>query len=1300
MLVDRTSSILQLDNANAKQTNCLEVFLSQICGKYQTLRTAMLNGLLILASESDWALSAILGVEYIEPLERYCEQTQPHEVPITLPQLLYLIGRSSEAECVRICESTIPSFFLKWMVSISDSKILTEIGDCLKLWTSTPRSSSSFLAHPKTQFLAFLDHCESREFSIPHLTILTQLCFCPHLDVSKMALEALTIRSESDSETRSFLRTLEVPSCSTKRSSELVPFAGRLCSTLAERVSEMKSLFTESSPSDGTISVHSDTLPSESPLLNGNAVLELLCEGFYLLCSLHSDMDNTFDDILIGCDFHPLLKSTIVTCLDLLEQLKTALKCVNVGISETLIKILDSSWYCASICLYVNSSLRLVFESTFSDVPQLCSLLERTCCHFSSTHSSHLVMIINVAATLPHMVPRLLEENLVERVIETSKPMTVPTINGIFNLRLVWAINNLVGDTRNITQNKEELKRIRMLKFERVLKPAKQYLQFILQREEFILNAKSGNYDLSTIVGFLLTRTLILEQELFENGEIVESGQEEWEVVLLVEKTKEKDLGERLEEIREDDEKMKKKEKQRWRKRVERLREAGHSDVMEGWLTRMDWRTRSDIVEYLKWDEPDSFDTSETQHRWDSPSPLARSEEVADENKTVECSDRLSINHIPKHIAQTNSRDSVASVHNIDCVADPIAEDKQREELVEHDAACWGADVVGCGEFWDRLAFGEHSELDVIAADAADNQHGAGGGWAGGFDGSREQAGFSSEEIVLDKKAIPMIFVTETVRDSFQKPYVDQTTTESDRIMNCSMELNAILFDETSANTEIDTTKAKQTACLEWYLSRICGEDIPLRQTMLSSLLVLATRSDWALSTILEVDYIKPLEAYCEQTRPYEVTLALEALSKRCKSDLETRSFLQELQVPSSSTDSSSELVTFVGRLCSTLAEHVSEMKSLFAESSPSDGTISALSTTLPNESPLLTENAVLEVLCDGFSLFDLLLDDVDDTFQDILIKCAFVPLLKSTIVACLDLLDHARSESTRSLPNRTALFLEVLDWSWSCASSCLYSYRLSLHPIVESTFSDVPQLCSLLERTCCHFSSTHFSHLKMIINISSTLRHLTPCLLEENLVERVLTTSKPMEVPTTHRGFHLRLIWAVRNLIGTPKEITIAIFEETKIRMLQFERALKPAKQYLQFILQREEFIPNAGPRGKDLSSQIYYLLAKTLQLERDLFEDGEIVETGREEWEVGWLVEKTKEDDLTVRLTKIRGDDARMKKNEKGRWKKRVERLRESGHSDAMEGWLTRMDNATPSELVEYLQRGSSESGVNVRF
>ncbi|KAK2957010.1 hypothetical protein BLNAU_8085 [Blattamonas nauphoetae] len=126
----------------------------------------------------------------------------------------------------------------------------------------------------------------------------------------------------------------------------------------------------------------------------------------------------------------------------------------------------------------------------------------------------------------------------------------------------------------------------------------------------------------------------------------------------------------------------------------------------------------------------------ETQHRWDSASPLAHSEEAADE--TVECSARLPIDNIPKHIAQTNSRDSIASIHNIDSFKDPVAEDEEHDDVGEHDEACWGADVVGCGEFWDRLAFGEHSELDVIAADAADNQHGAGGGWADGVDGSRE----------------------------------------------------------------------------------------------------------------------------------------------------------------------------------------------------------------------------------------------------------------------------------------------------------------------------------------------------------------------------------------------------------------------------------------------------------------------------------------------------------------------------------------------------------------------------------
>ncbi|KAK2957014.1 hypothetical protein BLNAU_8089 [Blattamonas nauphoetae] len=457
------------------------------------------------------------------------------------------------------------------------------------MWTSTLRLSSIFLTHHKTQYLAFIDRSKNKKATFPQLTILAHLCFSPHLGVSKLALEALSVRSDSDSETRDFHQTLEVPSSSTKRSSELVP-----------HVSQLKSLFSESSASDGTISALSATLPEEPPLLDGNAVVEILCEGISLLCSLHSDMDNTFDDILIKHDFVPLLKSTIIACLDLLEQLKTAFKCVNVGISDTLIKILDSSWYCAFICLYVNSSLRLVFESTFSDVPQLCSLLERTCCHASLTNTYHLSMIMNVSAALPHLTPRLLEENLVERVMDTSNPMVVPTTNGVFHLRLVWAINNLLRDPQDITDDKEQEKSINKMQFERVLKPAKQYLLFILQREEFIPKDDSSDRDLPTRITSLLVQVYLFERDLFEDGEIVETGREEWEVGWLVEKTHEMELGERLKMIREDDMRMKKDEKSRWKKRVERLREAGHSDAMEGWLTRMDNETPSELVEYLQ----------------------------------------------------------------------------------------------------------------------------------------------------------------------------------------------------------------------------------------------------------------------------------------------------------------------------------------------------------------------------------------------------------------------------------------------------------------------------------------------------------------------------------------------------------------------------------------------------------------------------------------------------------------------------------------------------------------------------
>ncbi|KAK2954087.1 hypothetical protein BLNAU_10904 [Blattamonas nauphoetae] len=112
--------------------------------------------------------------------------------------------------------------------------------------------------------------------------------------------------------------------------------------------------------------------------------------------------------------------------------------------------------------------------------------------------------------------------------------------------------------------------------------------------------------------------------------------------------------------------------------------------------------------------------------------------------------------------------------------------------------------------------------------------------------------------------------------------------------------------------------------------------------------------------------------------------MALNALSNQCKFDPKICAFLRTHKVPSGSTDSSSELVSFAGRLCGRLAEHVSELKSLFTESSPSDGTIAALSASLPDESPLLNGNTVLEMLSEGFSLIHSMLDDADATYEDV----------------------------------------------------------------------------------------------------------------------------------------------------------------------------------------------------------------------------------------------------------------------------------------------------------------------------
>ncbi|KAK2956923.1 hypothetical protein BLNAU_7998 [Blattamonas nauphoetae] len=280
--------------------------------------------------------------------------------------------------------------------------------------------------------------------------------------------------------------------------------------------------------------------------------------------------------------------------------------------------------------------------------------------------------------------------------------------------------------------------------------------------------------------------------------------------------------------------------------------------------------------------------------------------------------------------------------------------------------------------------------------------------------------------------------------------------------------------------------------------------------------------------------------------------LALKTLSTQSKADSETRSFLRTLKVPSDSTDSSSELVPFAGRLCSTLAELVSEMKSLFSESSPLDGTISALTTTLPEESTLLIGNTVLAILCEELFFINTLFSDFYTPFVEILIKFTFVPLLKSTIITCLDLLDHEKNESNCPPSDRTDLLIKVLVSSWDCVASTLS--RESLSAVVKTTFSDIPLMCSLLERTYHHSSSTHSSHLEMIINFAASLHLRIPRLLEENLVDRVIDTFNPMAVPTTHAQFHNSFIQTLIKLINRETSIRRGT-DRKRFRIILFER-------------------------------------------------------------------------------------------------------------------------------------------------
>ncbi|KAK2944144.1 hypothetical protein BLNAU_20929 [Blattamonas nauphoetae] len=357
---------------------------------------------------------------------------------------------------------------------------------------------------------------------------------------------------------------------------------------------------------------------------------------------------------------------------------------------------------------------------------------------------------------------------------------------------------------------------------------------------------------------------------------------------------------------------------------------------------------------------------------------------------------------------------------------------------------------------------------------------------------------------------------------------------------------------------------------------------------------------------------------------------------------------------------------------------------------------ISAQSTTLPRESLNPTENAIVRRIYEVLNVVISLLTNSDITYQNILIDCEFVPLLESIIIICLNLLRQLKCESNTPSDRSDAL-INILELSWYGASYCISHGENTFRPVIESTFSDIPRLCSLLERTCSHNSRNYHSHLNLLVNLTAGFPRFLPPLLEENLVQRVINSSKPMVVPTTNGEFHLNLIWTVIYFIWNFKDTTEDNEKRKGVRKMQFERVLKPAKQYLQFILQREEFIPKNVTYDKDLSTGIVNLLYRTFLLERELFEDGELVETGREEWEVGWLVEKTDEESLALRLKKIRVDDETTRRDENERWKKRVWRQREAGHEDAMEGWLTRVNENTLSEIVEYLESVNEESGMN---
>ncbi|KAK2948677.1 hypothetical protein BLNAU_16418 [Blattamonas nauphoetae] len=344
-----------------------------------------------------------------------------------------------------------------------------------------------------------------------------------------------------------------------------------------------------------------------------------------------------------------------------------------------------------------------------------------------------------------------------------------------------------------------------------------------------------------------------------------------------------------------------------------------------------------------------------------------------------------------------------------------------------------------------------------------------------------------------------------------------------------------------------------------------------------------------------------------------------------------------------------------------------------------------------------------LEIVSSGMKILFERIQTLSFYFDKDLITLKVFPLVKTAITTCLELPSHLTHVPTDQKDALNATINSVLTMSWKIITYSLNQRVKSFNPAIESLFAEGPDLFTLVEqiiRFCdARIISLRTTHLLMdLLSLTNKKPSETRAIfifLNENMIERVLERVRPTTVPLADRDFHSRILSLIWNMTrGTYPDFWKN--EEYPFEpLLQFNRVVVPSQRYLLFVFQRDDYL--AAPNSPFVG-QINRILEHIMRLAIELSKEGKDVETGRELWEVGWLVESTNETILCNRLHFFRQYDELLKERPKTRWKQRAERLRQVGAEDVLEALLPRTINyQVPKAIAAFICRVTKAIGSN---